>query len=144
MTVSKSIIAAAAALAASIATGSRAEAAADLGLRIELKAQVGVVCKLDFDSAMVTPDQGSHIQFGMVQEFCNAASGYRISLNFDPSMLQGARFQLGSDAVELGNSGYEVVTRYDAANIRQRPMSMTLARALTGPAAIALRIEAQI
>lgn len=115
-----------------------------IGMRIELQGRVGVVCKLDFDTGTVMPSQGSQIEFGVVQEFCNAARGYRISVNYDPNMLSGAQLRLGGDAVEFGNSGSEVVTRYEAANIRQRPMSMTLARSLTGPAAISLRIEAHI
>ncbi len=115
-----------------------------VGLRIELQGRVGVVCKLDFASATVMPSQGTQIEFGMVQEFCNAGSGYRISVNYDPTMLGGAQLRLGGDAVQFGETGSEVVTRYEAANVRQRPMSMTLARSLTGPAAIALRIEAHI
>jgi len=115
-----------------------------IGMRIELQGRVGVVCKLDFASATVVPTQGSQIDFGVVGEFCNAANGYRISVNYDPNMLGGAQLRLGADAVEFGTSGSEVVTRYEAANIRQRPMSMTLARSLTGPAAISLRIEAHL
>ncbi len=131
--------------AATLVAGSaQAATGGKTGLTIEMRGQVGVVCKLNFASTTVPPSANGQVDFGMVQEFCNAANGYRIYLNFDPTTLAGAQLQLGSDTVQLGNSGMEMVSSYDSANLRARPMTMSLARPLSGPAAIALRIEAAI
>ncbi len=133
------------ALAAMLMLGAGRGVAGDgVGLEIESEGRVSLVCTLDFEAGIVSPQSAGTVDLGLVSEFCNAGNGYRVLMSFDPDQLAGARAELGGEAVRLGQSGLAILSRSPTANVRQRPLSLSLDRALESPVSIALRIEASI
>jgi len=75
--------------------------------RIELHAYVPVICRADFQSApLVAPN--SQIQLGAIHEFCNAGSGYRVAVEYEPVANAGVLL-IDGRPVLLNSSGHAVI-----------------------------------
>jgi hypothetical protein len=75
--------------------------------RIELRGYVPVICRADFESApFVGPDK--KVQLGALHEFCNAGSGYRVVVEYQPGADPGILLVDGRP-VFLGSSGSTVI-----------------------------------
>jgi hypothetical protein len=84
-----------------------------------VRAYVPVVCTLTHAIGPVAPlDQGYAL--GELKEYCNAPSGYSISVNYAPGSLRGAVIAVGDERVTLDGSGNTIVSRAPGPRIRDR------------------------
>lgn len=81
--------------------------AAEQTARIELHGYVPVICRADFESApFVAPN--NKVQLGAIHEFCNAGSGYRVVVAYEPGGDPGILFVDGRP-IFLDGSGSAVI-----------------------------------
>lgn len=90
---------------------------------ISMRTIVPVVCTLSVSGEGAYIDEDS-VALGAVQELCNGANGYAITVSYSPGTLVGARLNLGGDTVTLDGSGTAVVSDVDGAGYRVRALSL--------------------
>lgn len=73
----------------------------------------------------LTPLAAGSYRLGALKEYCNAASGYDMIVNYAPGTMQGAVLSLGSDSVVLNGSGSAVVSHALGPRIADREVTVT-------------------
>lgn len=110
---------------ASIATPGSALAADSVGHRIELRAVVPVICRLDFSASIETAGEGAY-RLGQLQEFCNSGSGYRIFVQYDAGSMEGAVLRAGGREVRLSGDGRDVLVDAPTAGLQMNQLELVL------------------
>jgi len=90
--------------------------AADQTARIELHGYVPVICRADFYSAPVIAPN-NRVQLGAIHEFCNAGSGYRVVVEYQPAADPGALL-IDGHPVFLDGSGHAVLQQVSGPAIK--------------------------
>lgn len=99
---------------------------------------VPVICRANVDASSVAPVAGT-TSLGMLKEFCNSPTGYRVIADYSPQLAQATLIVDGT-AIPLQDSGSTVVTQSDSAKIADHTLSIELpADGQTGN--ISFRIE---
>ncbi|MGN6279901.1 MAG: hypothetical protein ACTHM8_14430 [Sphingomonas sp.] len=112
-------IAAASLIIATLCPASIANANVESSGSYVVRAYVPVVCTLTHAIGPVAPvDQGYAL--GELKEYCNAPSGYMVTVNYAPGSLRGAVIEIGDERVMLDGSGNTVVSRAPGPRIRDR------------------------
>lgn len=83
-----------------------------------LRYNVPVLCKLAHTPKLAA--SGSGYGLGELLEYCNAATGYSLMVNYTPGTMRGASIAVGNDHVTLSGSGREVISRVGGPRIRER------------------------
>ncbi|WP_235589416.1 MULTISPECIES: hypothetical protein [Sphingobium] len=68
-------------------------------------------------------------RLGSLQEYCNAARGYRVNLTYSPGSMRGAVVTVGDDQIVLDGSGTATVSVSQGPALRERDL-----RAIPGAA----------
>lgn len=68
---------------------------------------------------------GNEYQLGSLQEYCNAARGYRVNLSYAPGSMRGAVVSVGEDHVVLDGSGTATISVARGPAIRERDLRAT-------------------
>lgn len=98
--------------------GSAASAEAVSTGTVTLRLQVPVACTVQHRSAIAATGNGYTL--GELHEFCNAAQGYSLVVNYAPGSMRGATIALGDDQIVLDGSGRAVISRAQGPRIRDR------------------------
>ncbi|MGN6620049.1 MAG: hypothetical protein ACTHKR_03175 [Sphingomonas sp.] len=108
-------------LVALLCTASNATASADASASYTVRAVVPVICTLSHPAAAPTPlDHGYAL--GDLKEYCNAPSGYAVTVNYAPGSLRGAVIAVGDERVMLDGSGSTTISRAPGPRIRDRTL----------------------
>lgn len=112
-------IAPAGAIAPSVAIGSAQYAIGIVGY-------VPVICRAKVDASAVAPVAGV-TSLGMLKEFCNSPSGYRVIADYSPGLAQ-AKLIVDGKPVPLHKDGLTVVSQSNSAAIANHTLALELAR----------------
>lgn len=105
---------------------------------IAIVGYVPVICRAKVDASTIAPAAGT-TSLGMLKEFCNSPTGYRVIAEYSP-VLASARLIVDGTAVALDASGSTVISQTDGAKIANRTLALELPQ--DGPSAnISFRIE---
>jgi hypothetical protein len=85
---------------------------------VALHLSVPLVCTVSH-AASLTPS-GSGYRLGDLREFCNAANGYALTLDYKPGTMKNAVVVLEGERVVLDGSGHTVVSRATGPRSRTR------------------------
>jgi hypothetical protein len=108
-----------------LASSGPASAAAEAGGSYTLHLTVPVFCTVKLKpTAAAAPDQNV-ATLGEVDEYCNAATGYKLIVSYAPGTLRGSIVMLGEDRVVLDGSGEAVVSNAAGPRIRSRVLTAT-------------------
>jgi hypothetical protein len=116
-----------AALGATIAPAGAFAPSVDVGsaqFTIGIVGYVPVICRANVDASTVAPVAGT-TSLGMLKEFCNSPSGYRVIADYSPALAQ-AKLIVDGAAVPLNESGSTVVTQADSAQIIDHALAIEL------------------
>lgn len=108
-----------AAAAFACATAASAQAATET---IQIRGYVPVVCNADFRSS--PSSQGDLLSLGVINEFCNAGSGYQVEVDYTVTSDPGALI-IDGHTVPLDGSGHAILAVMNG----PRMISQTLAYA---------------
>ena len=99
---------------------------------------VPVICRANVDATRIAPAAG-RTSLGMLNEFCNSPTGYRVIADYSAN-LANARLIVDGTAVTLGSSGSAVISQSAGAAIANHALALDLPK---GGAAgsISFRIE---
>lgn len=104
-------------------TGSAPLAASDTASgSITFAMHVPVACKLRHRPIGVGMS-GDTANLGELDEYCNAPSGYQVTVDYTPGSLRGTVLAAGNDRVILDGSGHAVLSRAAGPLIRQRQLT---------------------
>lgn len=99
---------------------------------------VPVVCRANVEATVIKPKAGA-IPLGLLKEFCNSPSGYRVVADFSPA-LANATLVVDGKKIDLGSAGSVVVSESDRAAITDRTLELQMPQdGQTG--ALSFRIE---
>ena len=99
---------------------------------------VPVICRANVDASAVAPVSGT-TSLGMLKEFCNSPSGYRVVANYSPQ-LATAKLVVDGVPVALSAEGSTVISQSDSAKIADHSLALELPKdGQTGT--ISFRIE---
>lgn len=98
--------------------GSSANATAMGEASYHLRLAVPVVCTVKHSPSIAVDGAGYHL--GDLQEFCNSARGYILTVNYAPGSLKGAVIAVGEERVTLDGSGQTIITRSTMPHARSR------------------------
>ena len=99
---------------------------------------VPVICRANVDASAVAPVAGT-TSLGLLKEFCNSPSGYRVVADYSPQ-LASARLIVDGVPVALAAEGSTVVSQSDSAAIADHTLALELPQdGQTG--SISFRIE---
>ncbi|MDL2352776.1 MAG: hypothetical protein QFC78_08010 [Pseudomonadota bacterium] len=105
---------------------------------IGLVGYVPVICRANVDASAVAPVAGT-TSLGMLKEFCNSPSGYRVVADYSPE-LASAALVVDGVPVALSAEGSTVVSQSDSAKIADHSLALELPKdGQTGT--ISFRIE---
>ena len=105
---------------------------------IGLVGYVPVICRANVDASAVAPVAGT-TSLGMLKEFCNSPSGYRVVADYSPE-LAAASLVVDGVPVALSADGSTVVSQSDSAKIADHSLALELPKdGQTGT--ISFRIE---
>jgi len=108
-------------VAALLCTATNAGANANASASYAVRAVVPVICTLSHPAAAPTPlDNGYSL--GDLKEYCNAPSGYVVTVNYAPGSLRGAVIAVGDERVVLDGSGNTTISRASGPRIRDRAL----------------------
>ena len=116
-----------AALGATIAPAGAFAPSVDVGsaqFTIGIVGYVPVICRANVDASAVAPVAGT-TSLGMLKEFCNSPSGYRVIADYSPALAQ-AKLIVDGTPVPLSESGSTVVTQADTAQIIDHALAIEL------------------
>ena len=85
---------------------------------------VPVICRANVDASAVAPVAGV-TSLGMLKEFCNSPSGYRVIADYSPG-LAAAKLIIDGQAVPLGESGSTVISQSENAAIANHTLAIEL------------------
>lgn len=107
------------------ATASAAAPAAVAGrMGYQLSVTVPTLCSIKHHPGM-TLLGGNEYRLGSLQEYCNAARGYRVNLSYAPGSMRGAVVTVGDDHVILDGSGTATISVARGPAIRERDLRAT-------------------
>jgi len=112
----------------SLALGAVALMAAPSGAAAEsvglsLRAVVPVHCTVRHRATGYGASLEGAVSLGQLREFCNAAAGYRLVVNYTPGSLRGAVLTVGDDRIVLNGSGQAVVSQAPGPRVRERALA---------------------
>ncbi|MFO1255481.1 MAG: hypothetical protein U1E37_07405 [Sphingomonadaceae bacterium] len=87
---------------------------------------VPVICRANVEANAVAPVAGT-TSLGMLKEFCNSPSGYRVVADY-PASLAEARLIVDGKVVPLSADGSTVVTQSDNAAIADHTLALELSK----------------
>lgn len=85
---------------------------------------VPVICRANVDASSVAPVAGT-TSLGMLKEFCNSPTGYRVIADHSPALAQ-AKLIVDGTAIPLEASGSTVVSQSDSAAIADHTLAIEL------------------
>lgn len=85
---------------------------------------VPVICRANVDASAVAPVAGT-TSLGLLKEFCNSPSGYRVVADYSPQ-LASARLIVDGVPVALAAEGSTVVSQSDSAAIADHTLALEL------------------
>lgn len=91
---------------------------------ISLVGYVPVICRANVDATSVAPVAGT-TSLGMLKEFCNSPSGYRVIADYSPALAQ-AKLIVDGKPVPLTKDGSTVVTQSNSAQIADHALAIEL------------------
>lgn len=107
------------------AAASAAAPAAMVGrMGYQLSVTVPTLCGIKHHPGMMLLN-GDEYRLGSLQEYCNAARGYRVNLNYAPGSMRGAVVTVGDDHVVLDGSGIATISVARGPAIRERDLRAT-------------------
>lgn len=98
---------------------------AALAAGYHLSATVAVHCSVQHGFAGYGQAAGEGISLGEIREYCNAANGYELVVDYTPGSLRGTTLIAGQDSVLLDGSGRAVLSRAQGPRIRERALVAT-------------------
>lgn len=91
---------------------------------IDVVGYVPVVCRANVEATVIAPKAGS-VSLGMLKEFCNSPSGYRVVADYS-SNLANAKLLVDGSEIPLGDGGSVVVSESDHAAMIDRAVELQL------------------
>jgi hypothetical protein len=85
---------------------------------------VPVVCRAKLEATVIQPTAGV-VPLGLLKEFCNSPSGYRVVADFSPA-LADAKLVVDGTRIDLGSGGSVVVSESDRAAITDRTVELEM------------------
>ena len=85
---------------------------------------VPVICSANVDASAIAPVAGT-TSLGLLKEFCNSPSGYRVVADYSPQLAQ-ARLIVDGVPVQLAATGSTVVSQSDGAAIADHTLALEL------------------
>jgi hypothetical protein len=85
---------------------------------------VPVICRASVEAGSVAPVAGT-TSLGLLKEFCNSPTGYRVVANYSPALAQ-AKLIVDGVSVPLSDSGSTVVSQSESAAIADRELALEL------------------
>jgi hypothetical protein len=120
-------VAAIAALCATALPASGFAPSVDVGgtqFTIGIVGYVPVICRANVDASAIAPVAGT-TSLGLLKEFCNSPSGYRVIADYSPTLAQ-ARLIVDGIPVQLAAEGTTVVSQSDSAAIADHTLALEL------------------
>lgn len=120
-------VAAIAALCATALPASGFAPSVDVGgtqFTIGIVGYVPVICRANVDASAIAPVAGT-TSLGLLKEFCNSPSGYRVVADYSPTLAQ-ARLIVDGLPVQLAAEGTTVVSQSDSAAIADHTLALEL------------------
>jgi hypothetical protein len=120
-------VAAIAALCATALPASGFAPSVDVGgtqFTIGIVGYVPVICRANVDASAIAPVAGT-TSLGLLKEFCNSPSGYRVVADYSPTLAQ-ARLIVDGIPVQLTAEGTTVVSQSDSAAIADHTLALEL------------------
>ena len=85
---------------------------------------VPVICRANVDASSVAPLAGT-TSLGLLKEFCNSPSGYRVIADYSPSLAQ-AKLIVDGKPVPLHKDGSTVISESNSAAIANHTLAIEL------------------
>ena len=122
----KPVLALAALCASALPAGAFAPAVEVGGAQfsIGIVGYVPVICRAHVDASAVAPVSGT-TSLGMLKEFCNSPSGYRVIADYSPQ-LATAKLVVDGVPVALSAEGSTVVSQSDSPKIADHSLALEL------------------
>lgn len=128
-------------LSATIAPAGAFAPSVDVGsaqVKFDIIGYVPVICRANVEASAIAPVAGT-TSLGLLKEFCNSPSGYRVVADYSPSLAQ-AKLIVDGKPVPLGKEGSTVVTQSNNAAIADHTLALELPK--NGPTGnLSFRIE---
>ena len=106
---------------------------------IGLVGYVPVICRANVDASAVAPVAGT-TSLGMLKEFCNSPTGYRVVADYSPQLAQAKLIVDGVPVPLHKNGGSAVVSQSSSAAIANHSLALELPKG-GQPGTISFRIE---
>lgn len=87
---------------------------------------VPVICRANVEATSIAPVAGT-TSLGMLKEFCNSPSGYRVIANYSPALAQ-AKLIVDGKPVPLHKDGETVISQSNGAAIADHSLAIELPR----------------
>jgi hypothetical protein len=117
----------AAGLCATIAPAGAFAPSVDVGsaqFSIGVVGYVPVICRAQIDATSVAPVAGT-TSLGLLKEFCNSPTGYRVIADYSPA-LADAKLIVDGQQVALNKDGSSVISQSDSAAIADHTLAIEL------------------
>lgn len=85
---------------------------------------VPVICRANVDANSISPVAGT-TSLGMLKEFCNSPTGYRVVADYSPE-LASAKLLVDGVEVPLSAAGSTVVSQSDSAKIANHSLALEM------------------
>ena len=106
---------------------------------IGLVGYVPVICRANVDASAVAPVAGT-TSLGMLKEFCNSPTGYRVVADYSPQLAQAKLIVDGVPVPLHKDGGSTVVSQSNSAAIANHSLALELPKG-GQPGTISFRIE---
>ena len=128
MNVLKPVVAVAALCATALPAGAFAPSVNVGGAQfsIGIVGYVPVICRANVDAGSAPAVSGT-TSLGLLKEFCNSPSGYRVVADYSPA-LASAKLIVDGKPVPLTNGGSTVVTQSNSAAIADHTLALELSK----------------
>ena len=122
----KPVIAVAALCASALPAGAFAPSVEVGGAQfsIGIVGYVPVICRANVDASAIAPVAGTN-SLGMLKEFCNSPSGYRVVADYSPG-LASAKLVVDGVPVALSAEGSTVISQSDSAKIADHSLALEM------------------
>lgn len=106
--------------------------------RLGISGEVPVICRVSLDGAVLSAAEG-RVSLGVMKEFCNNPTGYRVVMEY-PATLKSAKLFIDGREFLLDGTGQLTVARSPGAAVAEHKVELALSQNV-GPSALAFRIE---
>jgi hypothetical protein len=106
-----------------LACSGPASAAVEAGGSYTLHLRVAIDCTVKLKPIAAAAFDQNASTLGEIDEYCNAATGYKLIVSYSPGTLRGSIVALGEDRVVLNGSGEAVVSNAAGPRIRARVLT---------------------